>query len=156
MAGVKDRILNKVDWSACAAGHTCWEFLGYCNKDGYARINKDGRNESASRCLYEEYYQCSILPGIEVCHTCDNPSCVNIHHLRLGTHTDNMREMYSKGRRKNAKGEKHPRATLTDNQVIQIRQRKRYKGLIRDLAKEYGISYVTVGRIYNNKSRVRR
>lgn len=39
-----------------------------------------------------------LLPTELVCHHCDNRACFEISHLYVGSHTDNMRDMASRGR----------------------------------------------------------
>lgn len=44
----------------------------------------------------------NIPPGAVVMHRCDNPLCVNIDHLSVGTQADNMDDMKAKGRHRPA------------------------------------------------------
>ena len=38
-----------------------------------------------------------IPEGMSILHRCDNPPCINIDHLFIGTQGDNMRDMTAKG-----------------------------------------------------------
>ena len=40
----------------------------------------------------------NLLPGQEVCHTCDNPPCANPNHLFAATRSENIRDCVRKGR----------------------------------------------------------
>ena len=78
-------------------------------------------------------------PGTEVLHSCDRTECVNIEHLRWGTHAENMAEMSARSR---AKGHRK----LTDAQLDAIRADDRPRRVI---AHQYGIHVNTVGQIRN-------
>lgn len=79
----------------------CWEFTGSKDKKGYGifSLNKESR---AHRVAWMLHFG-PIPKGLSVCHSCDNPGCVNPSHLWLGTQADNMRDRDSKKRQWNIK-----------------------------------------------------
>lgn len=91
----------------------CWIYQGGKNNIGYGMIRDDKKMRTTHRVSYEEHNNVKIPPGMCVCHTCDNPSCVNPAHLWLGSHKDNSKDMVAKGRWKpfgtGMLGKKQPR-----------------------------------------------
>lgn len=75
----------------------CIEWAGARNRQGYGITYKDGKGRRAHRVAWEEANG-PIPEGLFVCHSCDNPPCVNSEHLFLGTPNDNVQDMLRKGR----------------------------------------------------------
>jgi len=139
------RFLDKVEVDEESG---CWEWCGG-KACGYGQLKVAGKMLKAHRVAYELFVG-KIPDGLFVCHSCDNPGCVNPTHLFLGTHQDNMNDMSRKGRGTKAKGEKHGMAKLTESQVREIRQLYgKYNQ--RKLAEMFGVDQATISYIINNK-----
>jgi hypothetical protein len=77
----------------------CWIWRGGKNRQGQGVVRHEGKNWVTSRLAWILSFG-EIPPKIYVCHTCDNPSCINPNHLFLGTPKDNTQDMIRKGRRR--------------------------------------------------------
>jgi len=84
------------------ADPVCWEWEGTRDANGYGVISWQGKKYGAHRLMWIARVG-PIPPGLNVLHSCDNPSCVNyMDHLRLGTQKENMADMVARGRQRKA------------------------------------------------------
>jgi len=117
----------------------CWTWQGTLNtRNKYGMLWYENKIHLAHRVAYEVCY--GVNPGdLNVCHHCDNPSCVNPSHLFLGTDIDNMNDKKAKDRQ--AKGEQHGMAKLMPEQVIDIRAKYALGNItLKELSNEYGVT----------------
>lgn len=80
----------------------CVNFTGCKTKQGYG-LKRDPvlkKTRLAHHIAYENFWG-YIPKHFVIMHLCDNPSCIDPTHLRLGTRGDNLKDAYDKGRFKN-------------------------------------------------------
>lgn len=131
-------------WMAADCGHAtpCHVWRGATTKGGYGYFWQGGHQVRAHRQAWVEAHG-PIPDGLIVCHACDNPPCVNVEHLFLGTSAQNTSDMVSKGRQPH--GERKPGAKLTPADVAAIRAATGVTQ--RALATQYGVAPVTIWNI---------
>lgn len=139
-------------WPKVQRSEGCWTWTGAKDWDGYPIFGLSSSQKSVRghRWVYEQENG-PIPPGMQVCHTCDNPSCVRPDHLFLGTNQDNMTDRNRKGR--TSKGEAHYAAKLTDEQVSQIRSLRDSGLRHREIAERFGVSRPYVSDLLRGRKR---
>ncbi len=121
----------------------CWLWLMSVNAKGYAHLRWKQVMMRANRFSWQAY-RGPIPEGLHVLHHCDNRLCVNPDHLFLGTNQENVDDRVRKERSARFVGEAHPRAKLTELDVLFIRQSKRTGP---ELAQVYGVSVSLINHI---------
>lgn len=142
----------------------CVEHSGARDKDGYGMryigrtTSKNGKRRPAYARAHRHAWEAANGPipsGLVVMHICDNPPCVNLDHLQLGTVAENNHDRSLKGRTARHKqwqgprlfGEQHSQAKLTETDVVAIRNAIAHGAKQADLARAYGITPGMVTRI---------
>lgn len=149
-----------IDNSRVQFRNSCWEWTGISRFFGAEKrprgiicISRPKgmkiKQELAHRASYRAF-RGEIPSGLFVIHSCDNPSCVNPAHLRLGTPAENSRDMVARGRQ--YKGESHHKAKLTESDVLEIRELLRSGATQLELAKRFSITRRSVNGIKNRKT----
>lgn len=92
----KEKFLSRIKKDS----NKCWIWTGYFGGSGkfqYGRLSFNKKYVAAHRFSFE-YHKEKIPKGMLVCHTCDNPKCVNPEHLFIGTYKDNNIDSVDKNR----------------------------------------------------------
>lgn len=158
---VEQRFWSYVDKSDPSG---CWIWKKKLDRNGYGsfqvKINNKWERWRAHRFSWYLAHG-EIREGLFVCHVCDNPKCIRVEHLFLGTPKDNVEDMVRKGRapvgdrsgsvkhpETVARGEKNGEAKLSASMVLQIRELYQDGNIsIAKLAKTYGVGVSQIHRI---------
>lgn len=147
---VLDRYLSYIEINPLT---NCWEWTASLS-NGYGRFKVKGRMVKVHRWSYS-YFKGFKDSTLQVLHKCDNPKCSNPDHLFEGTHTDNMRDMSSKGRArgngKDNKGSENPSSKLEEDKVkLIIEDLPLFNN--KELGLKFGVSHGTISLIRRGKT----
>ncbi len=149
-----ERFWIKVDKSG--GPESCWPWVAAFDSNGYGKFfigKKDGKTAlaKANRVAWELVHG-PIPTGLCSLHHCDNPACCNSenpNHLYVGTRCDNQQEMVRKNRHRNGdpRGVNNGRSVLTEEEVLEIRRRRKAGESLVKLASEFGVVHQMISRI---------
>jgi hypothetical protein len=150
----------------------CHTWRGFLNADGYGTFHVTTHVKRpkqlgvlAHRVAWMVANRETLVTEQVVMHRCDNPACVRIDHLRIGTVIDNTRDKVGKRRHSfgsthgtvtkpgcSARGTANAAAKLTEADVLEIRKLRAQRVKILDLAARFGVSGAAIKAAVSGKS----
>lgn len=124
--------------AATASG--CIPWTGYKTTTGYGvlRVASKGSRKTTAHRIAWVIERGDLDPEMLVLHRCDNPSCVNVEHLFLGSPKENTDDMVSK--RRHAWRDGQPWQKLTAQDAARIRDLRRSGLTQQKIADQFGVS----------------
>lgn len=142
---------KRVDRGAGGAG-SCWIWTGPRNDKGYG-VYRYAKRINAHRFAWASKHGWSSLrTGIVIRHKCDNPPCCNPAHLEPGTTSDNSRDMVSRGRQRENRGQHNGNQRLTSEQAVEIRNACLRGESPYRVAPRFGVSRTAVRKIMTGET----
>ncbi len=142
-------------WRHVDKSDECWIWTGGRLPSGYGFFevgtHKQHKKARAHR-LSWELTNGAIPLGLSVLHRCDNPSCVRPTHLFLGTQSDNIKDMYRKGRSNIPRGERRHGSKLTETEVAKIKAQLSRGLSVWVISKATGHNYSTIAHIKTGRN----
>jgi hypothetical protein len=124
----------------------CWLWLGAKDKDGYGKFQLNGHK--TQRHVRAHRFALSLVlgrwPSGLVLHSCDTPACVNPHHLREGTQSENLVDCAVRGRRRSLR--------LTVDDVRMVRARHAAGESVTAIAQGMGVSRATLFSVVHRRT----
>jgi hypothetical protein len=130
----------------------CHIWQGQVNNGGYGLISfathkGDGFNspKTVHRAVYMAFHNVILTSHKQViCHTCDNPPCVNPAHLFLESHLDNALDKIEKNHHAKKYTYHNRERVFTSEQIEAIRKDE---GLLKDVAHRHKVSVSYVSKL---------
>jgi DNA-binding XRE family transcriptional regulator len=156
MRAIEERFWEKVD---VRGPDDCWPWTASTDDWGYGRIGERIEGQVQYRRTLAHHiswriHNGAIPRGKIICHSCNTPICQNPKHLYAGTDKTNFEDQVRAGRYKPLRvrrGEEHPSAKLTDNQVREIRSRSDESR--RELANEFSVTPQHIAALISGRCR---
>lgn len=150
MLALSSTLRARFDAKTARADSGCLLFTGCTDSYGYGLL-RVGQGQYATRRTHivAWFLHTGQWPDACLLHACDTPLCCEIGHLTPGSRADNNADRDAKGRHISLRGGSHGNACLSDTQAAEIRRRLAGagRGMVRQLAWEYGVSDTAISRI---------
>lgn len=128
----------------------CWEWTGAINKNQGMISVANSKLRGAHIVAWEIANGADVPAGLVVRHRCDNGICTNPGHLEIGTHADNVQDMFDRGRRDGVSnaGSRH----RTPEEVEEVKRLHAEGRSFSDIARRLGGTRQSAAKIVRGES----